>query len=65
MNVVAWGFGCYVVVFGWWDLRRWKRKRAGRCVGCGYDAVGLGEGVVCPECGGPLGRARSGFIEEA
>ena len=37
---------------------RWRRRRAGRCVKCGYDLRGamVGDqssviGVVCPECG--------------
>ncbi len=37
-------------VCGW----RWARRRLppGHCRGCGYDLSGLGDGVVCPECGG-------------
>jgi hypothetical protein len=37
----------------WWgrDLRAWRRVRAGRCRGCGYDRRGLAEKAVCPECG--------------
>jgi len=31
-------------------LRRWRRRRKGRCVRCGYDLTGNVAGV-CPECG--------------
>lgn len=31
-------------------LRRWRRRRRGRCVKCGYDLTGNVSGV-CPECG--------------
>ncbi len=43
---------------GWWvlmlipgRLRRWRRRRAGRCEQCGYGREGLAAGAVCPECG--------------
>lgn len=29
-------------------LKRWNRRRRGRCEKCGYDAAGAG---LCPECG--------------
>ncbi|HET6246769.1 MAG TPA: hypothetical protein VFE47_03645 [Tepidisphaeraceae bacterium] len=31
-------------------LRRWRRRRAGRCVNCGYSMTGNVSGA-CPECG--------------
>ena len=31
-------------------LRRWRRRREGSCVKCGYDLTGNVTGV-CPECG--------------
>ena len=34
-------------------LRRWRRRKAGQCVGCGYDLTGNVSGV-CPECGGQI-----------
>ncbi len=35
-------------------LRRWRRRRQGRCVPCGYDLTGNTSGT-CPECGKPCG----------
>lgn len=31
-------------------LRRWRRRRNGWCVACGYDLTGNVSGI-CPECG--------------
>jgi hypothetical protein len=43
------------VVFGLASLatgvRRWRRRRGGRCLRCGYELKGVG---VCPECGRPV-----------
>lgn len=33
-------------------LRRWRRRRTGRCIRCGYDLTGNASGR-CPECGQP------------
>ena len=35
-------------------LRRYRRRRKGLCVGCGYDLTGNVTGV-CSECGQPIG----------
>ena len=34
-------------------LRRWRRRRKGLCVTCGYNLTGNVTGV-CPECGEPI-----------
>ena len=34
-------------------VRRWRRRRKGRCLKCGYDLTGNVSGV-CPECGGSV-----------
>jgi len=38
------------VAFVCGPVRRWRRRRKGRCVRCGYDLTGNVSGV-CPECG--------------
>jgi hypothetical protein len=38
----------WFAAFGWRDVRRLARAKAGRCVTCGYPVKGLGR---CPECG--------------
>jgi len=38
-------------------LRRWRRKRAGTCLKCGYNLTG-NESGICPECG-----AKHGYSE--
>jgi len=53
------GFACNCLVFsaiafmpisGVGAIRRMLRRRAGRCVKCGYDRRGLAD-AACPECG--------------
>jgi hypothetical protein len=34
-------------------IKRWRRRRRGRCICCGYDLTGNVSGI-CPECGNPL-----------
>ena len=34
-------------------IRNWWRRRAGRCLHCGYDLTGNVSGI-CPECGTPV-----------
>lgn len=38
----------------WSNARRWRRRKRGRCMSCGYDLRGTREagGERCPECGG-------------
>jgi hypothetical protein len=38
----------WVVLFGPFAFRRWRRGRRGGCARCGYDLAGLD---ACPECG--------------
>lgn len=33
------------------DVRTARRRRAGRCLSCGYDRRGLAPDAKCPECG--------------
>lgn len=53
-----WWFGIVVcgtyplIAFVRGPLRRWRRRRKGLCVGCGYNLTGSVSGV-CPEFGEP------------
>lgn len=38
-------------------VRRWRRRRAGRCPACGYSLRGL-DARRCPECGLPFSAER-------
>lgn len=56
-------FGAYpVLAFARGPVRRWRRRRKGLCVKCGYDLTGNVSGV-CPECGTKV-EDRSARIEE-
>jgi len=33
------------------EIRKWRRRRAGLCLGCGYDRRGTALDARCPECG--------------
>ena len=37
-------------------VRRYRRRKRGLCVNCGYNLTGNISGI-CPECGTPIGRA--------
>jgi hypothetical protein len=44
-------FGAYpMIAFIRGPVRRWRRRRKGKCVTCGYDLTGNVTGT-CPECG--------------
>jgi hypothetical protein len=44
-------FAAYpIATFSRAPIRRWRRRRKGLCVECGYDLTGNVSGV-CPECG--------------
>ena len=46
--VVLWIWPCAVLVRG--PMRRWRRRRKGLCLRCGFDLTGNVSGT-CPECG--------------
>jgi len=41
------------IVFYRGPMRRWRRRRRGLCLKCGYDLTG-NESGVCPECGSEI-----------
>jgi hypothetical protein len=49
-NTAIYALGCYVVLFGTTDARRYWRVRRNRCARCGFQLVGANRGR-CPECG--------------
>lgn len=54
-GAIAWG-----LLFVPRAVRRWRRRRGGRCVKCGYDRTGLAAGAACPECGASSGAHHRG-----
>ena len=51
LNAMFYATFCWSVLRGPGALRRWRRRRAGCCAGCGYDRIGLSMQTPCPECG--------------
>lgn len=47
---VCLGFSAYPSTILGLHIRRWRRRRRGLCINCGYDLTGNVSGV-CPECG--------------
>jgi hypothetical protein len=50
-NTVFYGALAWMVVRGPVLLQRWRRRRTGRCIRCGYNLAGLPPATPCPECG--------------
>lgn len=48
VNTLFFGFLAWVFVATSGQMWRWRRRRRGLCVKCGYDVSGLAR---CPECG--------------
>ena len=49
-SVLLYGALSFAGVTAWRSARGWRRRRRGRCVGCGYNLTGNVSGT-CPECG--------------
>jgi hypothetical protein len=56
INTLFYGTIAWVLLFLPGTVRRWRRRRVGRCVQCAYDRAGLAAGAPCPECGGGAAR---------
>lgn len=50
VNAAFYGWPVLALLAGPTLTRRWRWKRRGACLGCGYDLRGV-QGGVCPECG--------------
>ena len=53
INTALYAATLYVLFFGFFDVRRFRRARCGRCLACGYDLKGA-DGGACSECGLPM-----------
>ncbi len=51
LNTLVYGALAWGVLFAPGVVMRWRRRRRGACVGCGYDLKGIAPGGMCPECG--------------
>jgi hypothetical protein len=56
IDTLFYGTIAWVPLFLPGTLRRWRRRRTGRCIKCGYDRAGLAPNAACPECGGAAAR---------
>ena len=50
-NTALFASAWWLVLFGPGTLRRYRRRRRGACLRCGYDRRGLAPTTPCPECG--------------
>ncbi len=48
VNAAIYAGVCWMLLMVMGVAARWRRRRRGRCVACGYDVGGL---ASCPECG--------------
>lgn len=56
-NTAVYGAAWWLILFAPGVIRRWRRRRRGACVACGYDRRGIGAAAACPECGASAGEA--------
>jgi hypothetical protein len=53
INSMLWTTVFAILICGPNAIVKWRRKRAGCCISCGYLTRGI-RGGVCPECGQPI-----------